>query len=560
MAAPSVSKSGRSIDDALALLLLRAGHPLVLIALTSTAVAIGLAALLTAPVVLSSDMTWDLLFNLGGAWHLRSGQVPHVDFHGPVGALNFALTDLGFAIVGPSPRALLVNVAIATVVLGAGACFAAGRRLPLIAAAIFVLFVCLLALRPANVGDLPNAYSFAMTYNRYGWSGTALIGLILFVPPRAGTIGDLVEMAIVAVLLAALFYLKVTYFAVALGSVAVALAVSPHVGARWRGWSVVLLIGGALMLAPFNASYISDLVAAALAGSVRPFHYYEFAEDFAQHAPYFAAIVVTFGLWLRGVVPLRVPVACAFLMAAGLALLSQNSQAHGVPLAIVTAFLLYQVLQYKQLASETVKLAMLAGLLLFPLGSILADTFSVVSYSAKSRGGGLHVLATGNLRGLAVPIERDDMLAAFDGGMQGYRLLNRARGSRPRYDLSPYEYVQTLESAASWLSAHSLTGDKIAVLDQINPFPFMLGLAPPRGGNLWSGMEEPVIAAELYFAEVDRVLVPKFPTSIAWTATAREIYAAYLQENFPHRTELAHWSIFDRQAPRPVRKPSTTPD
>ncbi|WP_296378521.1 hypothetical protein [Reyranella sp.] len=30
----------------------------------------------------------------------------------------------------------------------------------------------LLVLRPANVGDPPNAYSFAMVYNRYGWSGS----------------------------------------------------------------------------------------------------------------------------------------------------------------------------------------------------------------------------------------------------------------------------------------------------------------------------------------------------------------------------------------------------
>jgi hypothetical protein len=48
-------------------------------------------------------MTWDLLFNLAGAWHLRFGHVPHVDFHEPVGQLNFLLTEAGFLLVGPSP-------------------------------------------------------------------------------------------------------------------------------------------------------------------------------------------------------------------------------------------------------------------------------------------------------------------------------------------------------------------------------------------------------------------------------------------------------------------------
>ena len=39
------------------------------------------ALLLIAPgAVLSRDMTWDLLFNLSGAWHIHNGHVPHVDF------------------------------------------------------------------------------------------------------------------------------------------------------------------------------------------------------------------------------------------------------------------------------------------------------------------------------------------------------------------------------------------------------------------------------------------------------------------------------------------------
>ena len=65
--------------------------------------------------------------------------------------------------------------------------------------------ICLLALSPANIGDLPNAYSFAMTYNRYGWSGMAIVALVLFLPPRAGPRGDVLEMSIVVTLLVAMF-------------------------------------------------------------------------------------------------------------------------------------------------------------------------------------------------------------------------------------------------------------------------------------------------------------------------------------------------------------------
>ena len=58
-----------------------------------------------------------------------------------------------------------------------------------------------------------DAYSFAMAYNRYGWSAMAVLGLLLFEPPRHGSAADIIEMACAALLLAALFYLKMTYFA-----------------------------------------------------------------------------------------------------------------------------------------------------------------------------------------------------------------------------------------------------------------------------------------------------------------------------------------------------------
>ena len=74
-------------------------------------------ALLLPPVILSSEMTWDLLFNLAGAWHLWFGHVPHIDYHEPVGVLTFLLTEAGFGLLGPSPRAVLAGMAIFAAVL-----------------------------------------------------------------------------------------------------------------------------------------------------------------------------------------------------------------------------------------------------------------------------------------------------------------------------------------------------------------------------------------------------------------------------------------------------------
>ena len=98
--------------------------------------------------------------------------------------VEFRLTAIGFHILGPGPFAFLINVGIVTVILFAVSFLAAVQRLALLPAAIFIVFVCLLALMPANVGDRPDQYTFAMSYNRYGWSAYSVLALILFVPPR----------------------------------------------------------------------------------------------------------------------------------------------------------------------------------------------------------------------------------------------------------------------------------------------------------------------------------------------------------------------------------------
>ena len=80
-----------------------------LVVLAGLAVLAAAWALLSPAHVFSRSMTWDLLFNLAGAWQLHYGHVPHVDFHDAVGRLNLWLTDAGFYFYGPSPRATIAT-------------------------------------------------------------------------------------------------------------------------------------------------------------------------------------------------------------------------------------------------------------------------------------------------------------------------------------------------------------------------------------------------------------------------------------------------------------------
>ena len=190
----TASPSRSPLPTSLANLVLLAGVP----------VLAGVWALLSPKLVVSHQMTWDFLYNLSGAWHLQHGHVAHVDFHEPVGQLNFVLTQLGFQLLGPTPFAFLVGVTIVATAVFVSALLATMRRLPLVPAALFVIFVSLLMLMPAGAGDLPDAYSFAMPYNRYGWSLLCILALILFLPPKDRGNGDWIDIANAALVLTAL--------------------------------------------------------------------------------------------------------------------------------------------------------------------------------------------------------------------------------------------------------------------------------------------------------------------------------------------------------------------
>src|SRR5216683_719096 len=89
--APSFSQNGAS--KLATRLMVGEASLAALVALAGLALLAAAWALLSPAHVFSRSMTWDLLFNLAGAWQLHFGHVPHVDFHHPVGRLNFWLTD-----------------------------------------------------------------------------------------------------------------------------------------------------------------------------------------------------------------------------------------------------------------------------------------------------------------------------------------------------------------------------------------------------------------------------------------------------------------------------------
>ncbi len=319
------------------------GEPLPLLALSAVLIIPAIWAVLSSPVIYSREMTWDLMFNLDGAWRLYNGQTAHVDFHDPLGTLPFAATALGFYVVGTKPFAFLIGETIVAILITVLAVVAVKNRLALVPAALFVTLCALLTLVPLVIGDLPTEYTFAMAYNRFGWSLLGILYVIIFVGPRNGRRPVLTDVIAAAIIVVALYYVKITYFGVAFAGVGVALMTSRHVRQHYRAWCVVLALIALIALAPFNHGYIADIVDAMSAGSVRTqvsLFLRNFAYGSAEQSSVIAADLVLFYLWLQGRVSLGTLIAGAFVFVSGLFLISQNAQEQGIPLYVIPTLLI----------------------------------------------------------------------------------------------------------------------------------------------------------------------------------------------------------------------------
>ena len=304
------------------------------------------AFLLIAPMQLySREMTWDFLFNLDGAWRIRNGQVPHVDFHTELGTLPFALTALAFHLVGTNVMAFLVGECLLATIVLVLSVAAVTERAPLVPAAIFTILCTLITLMPSSYGDTGGAFSFAMAYNRFGWSISAILFVLLFVEPVRPQWSPLKDCLVGLVALLLLYYVKITYFAVGIAALLFALVGPGCVRANRARWLAVLAVTGLCAVAPSNFDYLRDMMDQVLAGSARTNiveSVARFVTNPAEYAVALAGCLLLTAASSRGQVQGQAVAGAWFVTVAGFLLLSQNEQNQGIPIYAVVGLLLYR--------------------------------------------------------------------------------------------------------------------------------------------------------------------------------------------------------------------------
>jgi hypothetical protein len=525
--------SGRELSGALSPASPRAtGVAVALIA----AAAAGLLALPGQTV--SAKYLNDLMIFLDGAHRIAWGQVPHVDFHTPMGPLTNLLPAAGLLLTGSLGAAMPLGVGLLIVALAPVMGHVLASRLHPALALPTAVYLALILAAPTNLGEPPQVLSFAMFYNRIGWAALALL-LVMVLPPR-GAPRPVRDGVCAALLTLLMLYLKASYGAVALAFLSAMLL--DRDARPWATLALVATLAATLVLEAvwrLPSAYLLDLLQAAHAsGAVQggPERLLvSFRENLLDYAV-FALVAAIAAAVLRD---WRLLVFLGFCGGAGLMIQNQNFQISGIVTLAAGAVVAAEAIWRRGFSFEgwrgRAALAA-AGVLVLALLAPMTVDRGVSLYT--------HVVLAGTKPAHRFALPRLDRIVLADTGSVW----------DTRYTA---EYAATLDDGARGLASLGPKGTHVTVLDFVNPFSAGLGLPPPRGDYSVTQFERTFdkkhfVPAEKVLGNAQVVMEPKWRIDPPGTAAFLALYADYLAAHFESAVETEHWRIFVRRdAPQP---------
>ena len=222
-------------------------------------VALGGAAVLKGGLYIGKH-EGDTLHLMQIVFRMADGQVPHLDFMTPIGALAFwpiaLLVKAGFGI---GAAILWSQVLVAAVFLPI-VLWVASSRLSQGTAYLFGLFVMVLLLALVH-GEAQRSVSISMHYNRLAWAAAFVAIIAALIPPTHPKSGA-VDGIIIGLMAIVMVMIKVTYFV----SFAIPIIVALLLTEQRRALSVALVTGlaGAGLITLFTGfdfwlAYLDDL-------------------------------------------------------------------------------------------------------------------------------------------------------------------------------------------------------------------------------------------------------------------------------------------------------------
>lgn len=418
-----------------------------------------------------------------GIHRLAAGQVPHADFSTPAGALSYYLPYLGFRITGGYAGAVeAASLILALAVVPVSALILWGRAGAALSVLLLGVIACVIVVPIVPGWTVPD-YSHAMHYNRWSWGLLLALCSLALSPDKArlpaGAVGLLG-----ALLLVALFFVKITYFVFA-GLFLVALLVYPD--ARRRSATLALaaaaiMIGLVWLAMPgLVAGYLEDILLALRSSQAKRGSYLDIAQANRQSLMFLALAV--YAALLKRDLGWRDHLLAALVLASGLAILDQNFQFT----FIVTLPAAFAILATNRGAvTEAARLAnsviLSAGfLMVLPFAQDWAGT--VLRYASPVEPGEFAKLDVAGFDGLHVTdraITHRLTLEKID--VSGMTAGDYLVSDLPASALTEREYLAALEDAVRLVEAAGARGAPILTLDFTNPVPLLVDAPRLPGG------------------------------------------------------------------------------
>lgn len=479
----------------------------------------------------------DLFIFIDGVHRVSLGQVPNVDFHTALGPLVYYAPALGYWMSGHLGAAMPVGMALLVLALAPAAAHILSSRLRPAIALPLAAFLILIAAVPINLGEGIGALSFAMFYNRIGWSALGILVILYLQPAHARPYQRTLDALCAALLVLIMLYIKVSYGVVSLAFLGLMLLDS-----RQRVWAVAaigLVVTAGLVVEALwggTAAHIADLVLASeVSGSLKTID--ELASVvFRNLADYtLFGLFTAFALWRTR--SIRDFLFFGFCAGSGFMLITQNFQNWGIITlpagAAVAAEMLARSGSFE--AADKRRRSWAAGTQLLLLAFILPSS---IHHAAAL---GLHAGLASTQQGQAVPLPKFERIRLVQLWTEGdYPVFSR--------------YLASLDDGARALAGLEQNVDRVHVLDFVGPFSAGLGLAPPQGDSTWHHWGRTVneyhyLPPEALLRDVRIVMEPKWPIEASTAEGLRRIYADYLSERYELAQETTDWKIYVPREP-----------
>jgi hypothetical protein len=496
----------------------------------------------------------DIFLLLDSGWRVLNGQRPALDYNPGIGALLPLLMAAGLKLAHNSVQGIGYASALVGAIVGLWSYAIARNRMAWAPAALISLLLTLIAVAPYPLGWLPNKFSHAMAYNRYGYALLGVVVLELFQRPiprdRPRFSWGSLSTGIIS---AALLFLKPSYGLVAL----VFAAYSVLIDRRdwWRPITILLgLSAGILaMMAWLRFDFAAVYGAVRMLGAARSsgISWWDIRWAIAKGFRDFLELALL-AVFLGAVRNAKMSTARAFgplaiailVMLGGALLLATNAQASGYPLTGVAAILFIEQgltaakrsepgAGFGFLRADTV--IVLVGVLCF-VPELLADASGLASAIVESRRN--------------PPLSE---VSRFQPAHLSSLLLFDVPFGTDADDRSNGRiFVTYVNDGLDLIRSVSKSGETVYTLDMFNPFSYALLRAPALGGtdviafnHQFNDEHRPT--PDRLFGSTGVVMVPKHPSSTE--TDARALFRNYLADvhaQYRLCAEDAWWQLYKR--------------